>query len=302
MNASAWLLLLVSLPLAACSGERDDTDGQSSELVVDPGEGGGSASSTRTIKIVHWNIAGAVLNYGFNDVMDKVLDEFEARKPDVISINEACRDQIEYLRDELRHRGYAATMQFSPSGNLNAACVHSPGTNTAQQGPAIIAVAGGSNGQSHYWRGTQSVDGSGDRGMACVTADLGKPVRLCSLHIATDDNEAAGQVESMIGRWRDAFRDNPHLIIGDYNASPDFFKAKAPNLYAPAGTFYEADAPANQATHGEGKLDYIFMSKNHFEERGHVEIKDMGRHNPWWGTERAFSDHRLVYGTVSLRL
>lgn len=284
-------LLAGCLLLTGCAAEIDDEDeARATEMGV---------TSTRDIKIVHWNISGAVINRGFNNVVDKLFDEIKAQQPDVVSINEGCRDQVEHLRDRLRSSGFgSATLQFAPTGD-NAACVRSFGTNTAQAGPAVIILAGGRNGQNHYWRDTESVDSRTDRGMACLTAQVGRDVRVCSLHLATNDATAAAQAESMVRRWEVPFRDNPHLLIGDYNASPDYLKQHAPKLY---GDFYEADAARNQATHGEGKLDFVFMSKPTFVPEASVTIKDMGTYDPWWGGRRTYSDHRLVHATVKVRL
>jgi endonuclease/exonuclease/phosphatase family metal-dependent hydrolase len=283
----------VALTLAGCSaGDDEDTSRSDSEI---------SVAQTRQIKVLHWNISGAVLNRGFNNVVDKVLQDFDANKADVISINEGCRDQVEYLRDKLKDRGFSTTLQFAPTGN-NALCAHSFGTNVLQAGPAILAVAGGRDGQNHYWNGTEAGDARTDRGMACLTADLGKPVRFCSMHLATADDTAAAQAESMIARWRTPFTDNPHVLIGDFNASPDYFKAHAPSLYAPTGLFFEADSKVNRATHGEGKLDYVFMSKGHFLDEASFESKDIGTHKPWWADRQPFSDHRLVRSEITMKL
>jgi endonuclease/exonuclease/phosphatase family metal-dependent hydrolase len=287
----------LSAVLAAACAAPDEGDGADASDVQPFGE----AAATHTIKIMHWNISGAVLNKGFNNVVDKMLGEVDARRPDVISINEGCRDQVEHLRDRLKDKGYPVTLQFAPTGN-NALCAHSFGTNTAQSGPALLAVAGGGNGHNHYWQGTTSVDVRTDRGMACLTANLGKPVRFCSLHLATADGEAAAQVESMNARFGTAFANAPHVLIGDFNASPAFFQQHAPSLYAPSGLFFEADSPQNEATHGEGKIDYVFMPKAFFVEAANLEVKDMGSHDPWWGSARPYSDHRLVYAEIGLKL
>lgn len=284
------------MALGACAGpddgaEADGSDAQSVDAVA----------ATRAIKVLHWNLSGAVLNRGFNNVADKLIAEFDARRPDVISINEGCRDQVEYVRDRLRAKGFTATLQFAPTGD-NALCVRSFGTNTAQAGPAVIAVWGGVTGYNHYWKGTTSVDERTDRGMACISADFGKRVRFCSLHLATNDAEAAAQAESMLARFGQSFRDAPAVLLGDFNAGPGFLRQHAPNLYAPAGQFFEIDSARDLPTHGEGKLDYVFMSRDHFVDGGALEVKDMGRHDPWWGSERAFSDHRLMHGEITLKL
>jgi endonuclease/exonuclease/phosphatase family metal-dependent hydrolase len=286
---------LAALLAAACAtpdeGERGDANDVQAIGEV----------PTRTIKVLHWNISGAVLNLGFNNVVDKMFDEFNARRPDVISINEGCRDQVEHLRDRLKSAGYPVTLQFAPTGN-NALCVHSFGTNTAQAGPAVLMVGGGTNGINYYWDGPNSVDARTDRGMACLSGNLGKTVRFCSLHLATGDDLAAAQVESMNARFGPAFVNAPHVLVGDFNASPGFFQQHAPSLYAPTGLFFEADSPQNEATHGEGKIDYVFMTKAHFLEAANLQVKDMGRHDPWWGSERAYSDHRLVYAEIAVKL
>ena len=289
------LLALTSLTTGGCvAGERDDgSDDEASAMR--------SAPATRTIQVLHWNISGAVLNKGFYDVVDAMYDEFVAKAPDVVSINEGCRDQVEHLRDRLRAAGHAVTLQFAPTGN-NALCVRSLGTNTMQAGPAVLVVAGGTDGKNHYWDGPRSVDTRTSRGMACLTADLGRKVRFCSLHLATQDAEAAAQTESMLERFGASFREAPTVLLGDFNAAPDHFQRHAPNLYAPRGLFFEADARANTATHREGKIDYVFMSKGHFEEETVTEVKDMGGHDPWWGDRRAFSDHRLMHGAITLKL
>ncbi|HEU4537580.1 MAG TPA: endonuclease/exonuclease/phosphatase family protein [Polyangiaceae bacterium] len=286
---------LLALMAAACAAPDDgDTEGSEAQSVE-------ASAATRTVKVLHWNISGAVLNKGFNEVVDKMFAEFDARRPDVVSINEGCRDQVEHLRDRIKSKGYPVTLQFAPTGN-NALCVHSFGTNTAQSGPAVLIVGGGTIGRNYYWQGTTSVDERTDRGMACLTGNLGRPVRFCSLHLATADAVAAAQAESMLVRFGQSFIDAPAVLVGDFNAPPAFLQQNAPHLYRPGGMFFEADAIENKPTHGEGKLDYLFMSGNHFAESAKVEVKDMGTHDPWWGDRRAYSDHRLVYGELTLNL
>lgn len=290
------LALVVAAVAAVAAGACVEPPGEGTE------EDTGDQAATRPVKLVHWNVAGAVLNLGFNNVIDRLYDEVVARGADLVSINEGCRDQVEHLRDRLRARGLPVTLGFAPTGN-NAACIHSLGTNTAQSGPAVLVVNGGTNHVNYYWQGTASVDNRTDRGMACLTANLGKPIRVCSLHLATDDATAAAQAQSMLVRFGSSFVTGPAILVGDFNAPPAYLRAHTPSLYAPGGLFYEADAAVERATHGEGKLDYVFMSKAHFAPASAAFVsKDMGRHDPWWAGERAFSDHRLVYAEVALGL
>lgn len=314
----AGLTALAMTMVGGCAGEAGEEPAVDVAEVQAPPGGGPATTPTseeaaqgatsaeapgaiRAIRVVHWNISGAVLNKGFDNVVDRLFDEAIARKADVVSINEGCRDQVEHLRDRLKAKGFAVGLQFAPTGN-NGLCVHSAGTNTAQAGPAVLILGGGTVGVNYYWQGTQSVDTRTDRGMACLTGDFGKKVRICSMHLATGDDEAAAQVGSMMQRFGQSFRDAPAILVGDFNASPAHLKAKAPSLYAPTGGFFEADAQANQATHGEGKLDYVFTSKDHFTERATTAIKNMGEHDPWWGGRRAYSDHFLVDSAIELRL
>jgi endonuclease/exonuclease/phosphatase family metal-dependent hydrolase len=301
-----WLMAFTFVAAIGCGGDS----GEDTESTAEGALGRGY----RTIKVLHWNIAGAAMNYGTKNVVDKLLNQFDERagkqqEADAISISEGCRRQVEYLRDQLKKRGHKAVMlQFAPTSNTPA-CLDrkvTPGlpdpaerAESLQAGPAILILAGGSNGQNHYWDGTASVDRRTDRGMACITAEFGKSVRVCSAHLATNDDVAAGQTESMMVRWKSAFRDIPHVIAGDFNAPPDYLKKHAPSLYAPRGLFYEAGAKENKATHGEGKLDYLFMSKAHFlSDFSLLESNDMGTFDPWWSGRRRYSDHNLVYGSV----
>ena len=64
-------------------------------------------TAIRTLKVLNWNIAGAADNDGDFMVVDRLVTEVLDRPPDVITLNEVCREQFDYLTERLAAVGLA---------------------------------------------------------------------------------------------------------------------------------------------------------------------------------------------------
>ena len=73
------------------------------------------ATSSRTLKVLHWNIAGATINDGDYYVVDRLVQEILARQPDIVSVNEICVNQFDTLRRRLADAGYEMGWGFNSS-------------------------------------------------------------------------------------------------------------------------------------------------------------------------------------------
>lgn len=269
------------------------------------------------IRAVHWNIAGGVVaftddfpflnpdrphNMGRAAPVLRLIQFIEEWQPDVISVNEITAVQYVDLLATLRLRGFSVNGHFVRTG-----------FNVGPAGMAILTTAPASERATYYWNGTAfEQDGEqSSRAVACLTADLGEPVRVCTTHLETTDSIAATQVQSLIRDWSADLAARPHLLLGDLNAEPNWLGSI---LYPPGagngcfgagGPFVEADMNASEcgeATHGEGKLDYVLGTAAHFTDRGYAEIRDGGDCILTLAGRHPCSDHRAVLAEMELRL
>lgn len=144
--------------------------------------------------------------------------------------------------------------------------------------------------------------------------------RVCSTHTSKkegDDRQLAAdeakELQSTL--FPASTRRLPFILAGDMNLLPDWPSVADPaiaTLYAPegggSGDYWEVDqcvpgsSPCSpqiggMATHSEGKLDYVFVSKAHFSEQVSAHVEDAGQCD---GHE--CSDHKMLWGDVSLQL
>nr|BFE83230.1 hypothetical protein GCM10020093_058310 [Planobispora longispora] len=123
------------------------------------------------MKIMNYNLCGASCNGGDFAVVDMVFRKIQAERPDIVTLQETCRDQAGRLQDLLDDAGYGMRSYFSSSRLLPA-----PDCGTLlpySAGNAIYVRAAIRDAADFEFRST-------DRGGGCVTAEFEVWTRVCS--------------------------------------------------------------------------------------------------------------------------
>ncbi|QCB94804.1 PKD domain-containing protein [Cellulomonas shaoxiangyii] len=268
------------------------------------------------LRVLHWNIAGMTINpfepdkpdnQGAMEVVDRLLEFADARTPHLVSMNETCSAQADHAREGLAERFGSAQLHFAPADGVDVLCT-TGGLGAPRSGSAVIAVGADAvtDPVSYYLNDDGTITSEPrERQAACLTADfgstLGRTVRACALHLDTDDQIAAVQAEGFADFMTEDGTDHPLVLMGDFNASPEFF----PGVYVPVqggdGLFLEADHPADRHTFYAGeKLDYVFADQEHFGPGLSAEVID--RTTCFAGLiDHPCSDHDALFGVLPFR-
>ncbi|GIH80616.1 hypothetical protein Plo01_70450 [Planobispora longispora] len=266
---------------------------------------------------MNYNLCGASCNGGDFAVVDMVFRKIQAERPDIVTLQETCRDQAGRLQDLLDDAGYGMRSYFSSSRLLPA-----PDCGTLlpySAGNAIYVRAAIRDAADFEFRST-------DRGGGCVTAEFEVWTRVCSLHGTPKDEDAAKEIKEMAtDLFPPSVRRMPFILAGDFNVTPTWPSPEDPAvamMYAPqaggTGDYWEVDQfpddcpgcpprPGGAPTHpGEGKIDYIFVSAAHFDREvsGRVENEgdcQVGSGDPKPDDARC-SDHDILWGEARLRV
>jgi len=272
----------------------------------------------QVIKVLQWNMDGAKDNHGDGPPVDRLVEKIRELRPDVVTINEICHSQAVFLRDELIDAGLSMSWVFGRASNVFFNTCNGLFGADRWAGNAIFSVAPLSDHQEYWFSGTDVVDereGNETRGFTCALANFARAVHVCAIHLTPSPEEVPqAQAASIEQKFHTEFSSRPTILAGDFNAAPSRFLG---SLYAPyvtgQGQFHEVDmtthdpdeiwdpsmGPRGRATHGEGKLDYIFANQAFFDrdempaqiiDPGECEGSDIG----------ACSDHKMLYGEVTL--
>jgi endonuclease/exonuclease/phosphatase family metal-dependent hydrolase len=279
-------------------------------------------AAAQTLKLLHFNMAGATLNNGQYPIIGRIIREVQERRPDVISLNEICDRQYAHLLIQLEAIGYPMVGYFQKSRTFVGTCLRLPDTRH-EAGNAIL-VRGSLTGDQGYMFTTGHVLQAREqptvtesRSVACVTAVLaggGQPVKACSTHLAPKDSGQANPYAAPEAEVRELARvfgpeaaAGPFILLGDLNLLPA--DPALGTLYPPAGAFSEVDqyrtctadtcggpVPGGLPSHSEGKIDYTFVSRAHFAfAYQNVQMVDAGNCD-----SHACSDHRIFRSEVTL--
>ncbi|MEV4840191.1 endonuclease/exonuclease/phosphatase family protein [Nonomuraea sp. NPDC049486] len=273
---------------------------------------------------MNYNLCGAVCNHGETGVVDMVHSKIQAEQPDVVTLQETCRSQAERLQELLGDAGYKSyfsSSRFWPPAEWE----WWPPDLT----PTCDTVAPYSAGNAIFVRADISdaddLQFSTGRGIGCVTAAFEIRTRVCTLHGTPDDPTAAKETEELAtDLFPPHLRRMPFILTGDVNVAPDWPSPENPavgRLYAPeaggTGDYWEVDQfagcpgcppkPGGAKTHpSEGKIDYIFVSKAHFDRDVSARVENEGDcvvtgEDPKPDDGRC-SDHDILWGEVTLRV
>jgi endonuclease/exonuclease/phosphatase family metal-dependent hydrolase len=268
-----------------------------------------------------WNIAGATThdgnpnqpnNYGSLAVVDRLASFASTWRPSVISVNEACDSQIDYLRERLADAGIQVQAWKFNQTQLSPACVLSGGS---YAGNALLSMVPASDPADIYFDEDTGhiVSGRTSRGGACMTLHLTQNVRTCSFHLAQSHPAAVIEAQQFVATYGSDIAAHPYMLLGDFNATPNELLG---TMYDPSaggsGPFYEADMDSPNhgiPTEAGGKLDYAFVSSGHFARNAlGTAIVDPGIcqvenafEPPWWVLyPHPCSDHKAIVASVTL--
>ncbi|MGW9137580.1 endonuclease/exonuclease/phosphatase family protein [Streptomyces sp. NPDC055681] len=258
----------------------------------------------QTLKVLHWNMAGAARNDGDGPPVDRLMEKIRELDPDIVTINEVCHSQATFLRDELQDAGIQMSWHFGrASSNWFNTCNGLFGAD-AWAGNAIFTKAPIGEQKDYWFSGNEIVEERSNetRGFTCLTAYFALAVRTCSVHTDPDNNIARAQTAAIAAKFSSDVDQRPYLLAGDFNAPPDVHQ---PSMYVPeaggGGKFYEVgwqQPNMGDATHGEGKLDYIFANKAWFDPSMTGRAIDGGTCSSNDGED--CSDHKMLFGQVVL--
>ncbi|MEV0390705.1 ricin-type beta-trefoil lectin domain protein [Nonomuraea sp. NPDC050643] len=283
-----------------------------------------SAPQRLTLKILHFNMAGAAKNDGRYPIIGRIIREVQERRPDVISLNEVCDRQYAHLLIQLDEIGYPMQGYFQESRTIVPDCIVPPDTRN-EAGNAVLvrgevrSTKGYMFTTDHRLEERDQPTVTEQRSVACLSAWFGIPdelVKVCSTHLTPKEDGAANPYAGPEAEARELARVfgpeaavAPFILMGDLNLLPG--NPALNTLYAPAagttGRFWETDmhhyctevvcegpVQGGAPSHAQGKIDYTFVSRAHFSfEYDNVQMIDAGNCD-----DHVCSDHRMFRSEV----
>ncbi|MER6174224.1 endonuclease/exonuclease/phosphatase family protein [Streptosporangium sp. NPDC001681] len=276
------------------------------------------------LKLMQFNLSGGILNNGTYPIIGRIVREVQARRPDVISLNEICDRQYAHLVDQLAAAGYAMQGYFQESRTFVPDCIVFPDTRN-EAGNAILVRADVTQRKGYMFTTGHKLEEreqpvvTEERSVACVVANFppaNQPVKACSTHLADGDASGAqAETRELTRVFGPEANSMPFILMGDLNLTPD--DAAVGTLYYPdgSGNFWETDTywsscvgedgmcepvRGGRATRvgGTRKIDYTFVSRDHFSVPiAGVDIIDAGNCDT-----HPCSDHLIIHSSVNLYL
>jgi endonuclease/exonuclease/phosphatase family metal-dependent hydrolase len=245
--------------------------------------GAGPAAAAGTVRVMQFNICGAICNQGVidgsgADVVEDVRNRIARARPALAFLQEVCVGQFNRLKSLLSNSAWKMSGVFRPQRN-DPRCRGGSGF-----GDAVLTA--GFVGQKLVFPLPNL--GSENRAILCLRTSAGGPVLACTLHLVTG-RSSAGAPEKYLQLAAAAKALNQQatrgavVTGGDFNVVP----SEMGSLLDPArgGQFFDVD-PEKAPTHGR-KIDYILFSRAHFS-------------NPSGGPQFSpFSDHRVLLGQAT---
>jgi hypothetical protein len=241
------------------------------------------AEAAGPVRVMHFNICGAICNRGVvdtpgggNDVVEDVRVRILAARPAIVTLNEVCIGQFNRLKGLLAAGGWTMRGAFRPQRQDNR-CKGGTGF-----GDAVFTAASVAGQQV-----LQLPDSNGEnRAVLCIrTTAGGGPVLACVLHLVTKNPLKARQLAAAAWAANGAAGRGAVVLGGDFNTPPGGMRA----LLDPAqgGRFLDVD-PQSAPTRGN-KIDYVLFSRAHFT-------------SPSGGPQGSkFSDHDVLLGQAVRR-
>lgn len=238
------------------------------------------------ISLLQFNVCGSHCNKGGVEVVDAMIRSIQRRPADVVILNELCLAQADDLWTKLKSRGLAVSGCFGASTGISR-CPGEP--NEGWYGNAVFSAGVGIGAPELHPLPTRP-EAHEQRNATSMRSSLqGRDFHLSSVHLSprsSKDDYNRRQIAE-VARLHNARVKAGEVVVlgGDFNVTADHLRS----IYEPAGMFREVDYPLNSATYKNRKIDYIFLSRPHFEGlSGKV-------------TQSKFSDHRPLLGEATLR-
>lgn len=328
---------LAILIIGGITGCKENNDTYAVECSTDNSIN--TPSFTNKLPILHYNISGYSYgetgrnNKGRHAVVDRLLCEISKRRPMLISLNEACEEQVDYLKRKLEALEVDVASSFVGVQRRQSALgwCKDPYKLTAA-GNAILVLGDWRVGRPFTLmvneKGairdsrvlgkpcaalTTDWDCKFERGGACLA--LQKPVELfaCSFHLDKESIRSRPELEAASKHLE---KYGSAILVGDMNIRPEEL---FPAVYDPSaalggsqgsGSFVEIDqdhiaasgsADLGRPTHGVSgrdpkKFDYAFGTSRNWVPSSDVETIDGG--DCYLG--RPCSDHVMLYGSFKV--
>lgn len=235
------------------------------------------AAASGTVKVMDFNICGAICNHGRYGVVEDVRNRVLRFRPAILTLNEVCAGQFWRLQTLLQGSAWKMSGVFRPQRH-DSRC---PGGGF---GDAVLTA--GAVGRREVLPLPNL--GPEHRAILCLRTSAGGPVLACTLHLVTGRGtkgsrekylQSAAAARALNGR---AAR-GAVIVGGDFNLVPGQMGALV--NAGRGGRFFDTD-PQAAATHGR-KIDYILFSRAHFA-------------NPSGGPEPSkYSDHKALLGQAA---
>ena len=290
------------------------------------------AASARTVKVLHWNVSGALLNQGDYYVVDRLVSQVLAKRPDVLSVNEICVNQFDALKARLVAAGYQMEGHFGVTNQFTHECFNEA-DNRTDVGNAVLVRGPKLRTQDYVFMAGNALVENGvpvplvfERAVACLTtrfSDTNLDTKICVTHLETgfpERHDAEEQARELARRFGPEARQAPFILIGDTNIFMPPDTAALGTLYsAPIGTgdfseieqergcvmsptcdLFQGGTPTYNLLNGPNKkLDYVFADRWHFyippgRVQTNIDVGTCGEQ------PHLCSDHAMVYGEVVL--
>jgi endonuclease/exonuclease/phosphatase family metal-dependent hydrolase len=268
----------------------------------DPLRGSAFLTAGPPVKVFQFNMCGVVNKDDDNDPPCESLGQPDAPviaaigrsvldfRPDILTLNEICGRQADALDQHFRDIGYPMHAFFD--GDL----------------PHDNCGPGGQAGKALFSREPVVGQPNVTEKMGCASTRLrGRTVQACVLHL-TAGSSAGAEAAEVAGALNPYVTAGiPVVVAGDFNLEPDDDGLDA--LYSHSGghglfrevdetdRFYCTEAQLTESACQDGeptfasipilnekKLDYVFISKDHFvDPRGDATNSDLSDHEPLRG-------------------
>lgn len=260
-----------------------DGDGRAVRLAAASGHvagGPGAAGAGKTKQYLQFNIAGNSMHGGKVTPAKTVVSDVKARLPYVVTLNEVCGTQFDYIEEHLASYGYRAQ-----HGHTGVNCKDG----SAFGNVVLIKIASERIGN---WKLPNPVNGE-HRRLLCVKA-TNYAMAACATHISYGKDDKEAQVSAVAARMAKLRAKGYRVILGgDFNLQPHHTQLDP--IYAScypsgSGAMYEAAAHRCGArdgaptVDGKWKLDYLFFTGQYEGLQATTTSTPVSDHTELWAT------------------
>lgn len=200
--------------------------------------------------------SGQASCYAGGAAIDEAIDRIQRTEPDVVTLNEVCRDDVARIAEET-----ARLPVFHPVGDGNDNPVTC--TNGADYGMGVVGGSAG-HGTPETDRGWYTEQDAGEqRGYLCAT--FGRNT-ACTTHLSVNAEVARAQCQG--DEWPLRGKHAERIVLGgDLNLRDE--ETPSARDCVPRGFFHEGDAAEGEPL---GGLQHIIASSTNFDYAGHETL------------------------------